>query len=113
MKEIKLLIAALYPISLLVLLVVELYFIQTHSVLSISDFIYWWILIGWVYMVVAFRLKPEYSLIPSFVLFILSALTASFGLSLVGETLMRTSFIGWIVSIVQALFDYKKQPVRK
>lgn len=76
---------------------------------SFESLIYWWLLVGWVFLIINFKWGSSASLIPVFLLFILGAFFATVGFREVAETTMRISFIGWLVGIVQALVEYKKR----
>lgn len=70
--------------------------------------IYWWILVFTIFMIWNFKLGSGFILWVAFLIFMLSALFVSIGLRSVGETLMRVSFLGWIIGLVQSAVEYKR-----
>ena len=75
--------------------------------LSISPFIYWWILLGWIFVVWQYKLKSIASLIFAFMLFLAAATVAVLGIRPLAEGMMRLSLLGWIVGIAQALLEFR------
>lgn len=71
---------------------------------------YWAILIIWILIIKVLRWDSGVSLKIAFVLFLISAALTVLTLSSVAETVMRVSFIGWLIGIFQALIEYIKQP---
>lgn len=69
---------------------------------------YWWILVFTIFMIWNFKLGSGFMLWSALLIFILSALLVSIGLRSVGETLMRISFLGWIIGLIQSMVEYKR-----
>lgn len=72
------------------------------------ELIYWLILILWIVAVRIFKKKSGSTLKLAFGLFIIAATLTVFGLRNLAEPVMRVSFIGWIIGLIQALIEYKK-----
>lgn len=70
-------------------------------------FIYWWVLVLIVLVGLSYHLKSRSYLSVSFAMFFLSALFTVIGLKETAETIMRLSFIGWIVGWFHAILEYK------
>lgn len=71
-------------------------------------FVYWWVLALFVLMGLSLRLKSQFYLVGFFALFFISALFTVVGLKQAGEVIMRVSFIGWAIGLIQSLVEYKK-----
>lgn len=75
---------------------------------NIFDFFaYWWLLILIVFLGLNLHFKSKIYLFAAFILFFASAVVTVNGFKEVGELIMRISFIGWIVGIVQSAIEYK------
>lgn len=98
-------------ISLLVIFVVLLIFqlgiLITNGNLSLESVIYWIILLLWADAVWYFKLRESYTFILAFILFVISAIFSIFGLFVFSEVIMRISFIGWVIGMIQAIAIYK------
>lgn len=70
--------------------------------------IYWWILIFTIFIIWNFKLGSGFILWVSFSVFMLSALFVIIGLRSIGETLMRVSFLGWVIGLIQSMVEYKR-----
>lgn len=73
-----------------------------------TDFLYWMVLFGWVLLIWNFKWKSSTTMIVALILFIFAALFTTLGFRDPGETTMRLSFIGWMVGVVQALVEYRR-----
>jgi ABC-type Fe3+ transport system permease subunit len=74
----------------------------------ISPFTYWTVLVGWLYVNYERKIKSKKSFVLAFGFFVISAVFGIFGARFVSEIIMKISFIGWVIGIVQALIEYKK-----
>lgn len=102
MKKSKLLVLTLIIVVGFMLIIMP-YF--GFPVLSLT---YWWILFFALFLLWNFHLSSRFTLWGSFILFILSALTTSLSLNMIGELIMRLSFLSLIIGFMQALAEYKK-----
>lgn len=112
-KLIKVLIVVVYIVVFLGVLTIQLWVNVAGVGFSVSSLIYWLILLAWLGFIWQFKWGCSVTLIFAFVLFVIAAAFAIFGLRGVGETVMRVSFIGWLVGIGQALVEYKKENDKK
>ena len=71
------------------------------------EFIYLVVTIVWLFWIFFYK-KGNYTFRLAFILFLTSALFAVLNLSIVAEQIMRISFIGWIIGIVNALIEHRK-----
>ena len=104
----KVLVVAMYLVILVALLGLQVWSKFIESGFSVVSFIYWMILFGWIGLIVNYKWSSSTSLVPALALFILGALLATIGFREIAETVMRISFIGWMVGITQALVEYKR-----
>lgn len=107
LKLVKVLVIVSYIVIFLGLFGLQIWAQSTGSRFSVSSLIYWWVLFGWLGLIYWFKWGSSASLTPAFILFIIAALLTTVGLRGIGETVVRISFIGWMVGIVQALVEYK------
>lgn len=107
-KTIKLTFVIFYLVVFVGLSVLQIWTKLSELGVSFESLIYWWLLIGWVFLIINSKWGSSASLIPAFFLFILGAGVAIIGLKGVAESIMRVSFIGWLVGITQALIEYRK-----
>ena len=105
-KVLKLLVAVIYIFIFCAVLFYEFIFKSRFSPPT-SFVIYWMIFIGWVAIVLNFRLVGRKSLKFAFYLFLISASTYVFGLESFSESIMRISLLGWIIGITQTLLESK------
>lgn len=103
----------LYLLLFIGLLIIQSLSLIFVSSLSVSSYIYWMIFLGWIFLIFKFRWKSSLSLLSAFILFIIAAILAIFRLNTAAETVMRVSFIGWMVGIGQALLEYRKEHDKK
>lgn len=103
----------LYLVLFIGLLVVQGLSLILASSFSVSSYVYWMIFLGWIFLALKFRWDSSYSFLPAFILFLIAAILATFGLNAVAETIMRMSFIGWLVGMGQALVEYKREHDKK
>lgn len=92
----------LLPIGWVLILTILMH-LQLLSVLPSVTIIYWWILLGWVYIVNVFHLNEIFSLLFSLALLVFTSFMMSLGLEIIGEEIARLSFILLLVGLVQAL----------
>lgn len=95
-------------ISILIIIVGLMGALMLKLDFSLWPLIYWWILVFTIFMVWNFELGSGFILWVSFSIFILSALFTSVGLRSIGETLMRVSFLGLIIGLIQSMVEYKR-----
>lgn len=106
MQLLKRLIVVGYAFVLIALLITEFRLEYFQSALSISTAIYFWILVGWVYLSVVFKLSSSFTGILALVIFFVGVLLTTLGFAVLGETVLRVSFIGWLIWFPQALLEY-------
>jgi hypothetical protein len=73
------------------------------------EIIYWIILIVWSIVAKVSKKDSGATLKVAFVLFLVSALLTILNIKDLAETVMRVSFIGWLIGLFQALREYIKQ----
>ncbi len=71
-------------------------------------FFYWWFWIFYVIFLWNYGYKATFTLKVAFTLFISSGLAVSINLLNLGEFLMRTSLLLWIIGLIQSLIEYKR-----
>ncbi len=107
-KFIKRFFVLIYVLIFLALIILDIWFQSTKTEFSVSSLIYWMILIGWLFSIWNFKLKSSFSLKTAFILFIVSAFIVTFGFTLIGELVMRISFIGWMIGGAHAFIEYNR-----
>ncbi len=112
-KLIKYFFVTLYLCWLFTLLLLQVLSYITGSGISFSSLIYWTILVGWIYLIWKLRLTSSFSFKAGLFLFVISTIFTILRLLLVAETIMRLSFIGFLIGIIQALIEYKRLNVKK
>lgn len=75
----------------------------------LKQFTYWWILAFTIFWIWTFKLSSGFILWVAFLIFILSALSVIVGQRSIGEILMRVSFLGWIIGLIQSMVEYKRE----
>ena len=108
-KLVKILAIFLYLIVFVGLLLLQLWSNLIGSGLSVSSYLYWLILIGWIFAILKLNFQSFVSLSVAFILFVFSAMMVILDFKELGETIMRISFIGWLVGLSQALIEYKRE----
>lgn len=108
MQLLKRLIAIGYALVLIALLVAEFRLEYFQSALSISAAIYFWILVGWIYVSVVFKLSCSITGMFALVIFFIGVVLTTLGFVSLGESVFRVSFVGWLIWFPQALFEYVK-----
>lgn len=81
---------------------------QLKDIISSLSFIYFWISLGWIFLIILFKLRSNPTFIISFTLFFISGFLSTFNLQNLAENFMRISLIGWMIGFTQALVEYKK-----
>lgn len=107
-KIIKFLVVGIYLTAFVVLILFQIWSILMSLDISVSPQIYWFSLVGWVFLIRNFKLRSSFSFKIGFVFFVLAAVFATFGFRIIAETIMRVSFIGFLIAIAQSLIEYKK-----
>lgn len=70
---------------------------------------YWMVLIFWILIVKNLKHDSGVTLKYALVLFVVSATFTVFDIRNIAEPIMRVSFIGWVIGIIQALIEYIKE----
>lgn len=78
---------------------------QFKNIILPEGFLYFWVVSGWIFLVLILRLKSRITFIIVFILFLISAFLTAVSLQSVAETVMRISLIGWLMGFVQALIE--------
>ncbi len=107
MRKIKTFLIIFYFLAFLGLLVLQVLAKISRWNISFESLVYWWILLGVLVLVIKKEIKSSFLLYPAFFLFIFALPFSIFGIFRIGETLMRLSFIAWLVGITLALLEYK------
>lgn len=102
-KKYKLIIIFFWIIILILLLVAQ--FIDPRLFYSL---IYWWVLLGWLFLIWQLKIDSRITLLIAMILFLVSATTTVLNFKFLAEVIMRFSFTGLMIGFVQALIEYKK-----
>lgn len=113
MRIIKLLVLTVFVVLFLGLFLFQAWLRVSKSYFSVEPLLYWLLFIAWITVLLNFKLRSVYALAVAFGLFLISAIMVTVGFSRIGEVAMRISFMGWIIGIIQALFEYKLNRVKK
>jgi len=105
----KVFVSLLAALLFIVLVIIQLWLQATNSLLLISNFVYWLILFAWIALIKLYKFESGLLMAIAFALILTSLILAIIGLPSIGETIIRISFIGWLVGIVQALLEYRKE----
>jgi len=108
MGKVKVIIFVTFGLVFMALIGLEIYWRILGSGLSVLPIIYWMILAIWVIVAINKKLRSDNSFFWAFGFFVISAVFGIFGARFVSEIIMKISFIGWVIGIVQALMEYKK-----
>lgn len=106
-RKLEIVFAALWFIILVIWVIISST-PRFRSIILPQPLFFWWILIGWIFLIYSFKFKSKPIFAISFILFLFSALLTTINLQSFAETIMRISFIGWIIGLVRALIEYKK-----
>lgn len=98
----------IYVAILLLLFLLQLWFIMHQLSLSLESLLYWLVLFGWVYAVVVYKKSSGVSLKVALSIFVIGAVLNLFNLFDISETFMKFSFIGWIIGLGQAVTEYMR-----
>lgn len=74
---------------------------------SFWSFVYWWLLAFVISIIWNFKVSSGFMLWVSFSVFLLSALLISIGFRVTAESLMRASFLGWLIGLAQSFNECK------
>lgn len=108
-KIIKILLLAMLLVIFFGLIIAEIWLNDLLSDLSISNYMYWVIFVTWIYIIAAFKVESRTSLVIAFVLYIAASFITIVGGDGYAEIIMRVSFMGWVLGIMQALLEYRKE----
>lgn len=72
----------------------------------IASLIYWLILMLFIFTIWLFKISSKIVLPISFGLFIIAGLLTTFNLTIMAEMIMRISLLGWLIGVIQAIFEY-------
>lgn len=111
-KVINLIIIVGYLLVLIIILFFQFWSYSFGMMLSYSPLLYWLILFGWLGFNYKFKWKSNVSLISAFIFYCIASFITILGLVGIGETVMRLSFIGWLVGVAQALMEYKQRLIK-
>ncbi len=70
-------------------------------------FVYWWLLVLMVFIGFILHFKSIAYFSVAFILFFVSAMLTTIGLREIAEVMMRISFIGLIIGLIQSVVEYK------
>ena len=96
-----------FVLLLLLLSISVSFFLYSEAAALAFALNYWIIFFFWMITIPIFHLKIKTSFILSFTFFIMSAFLVGLNIYELGETLMRISLIGWVVSLGYAFFRYR------
>lgn len=108
-KYLKKIFITIYFVLFTALSLFQVFLFVSNSSYSLSSYLYWFVLVGWIYKIREHRLTSASAFKVAFVLFIFAAMFAFLNLDKIGETVMRVSFIGWIIGFIQAIIEYRKE----
>lgn len=106
-KYLKNSLIVIYTVLFGVLILFQIFLLVSNSSYSISSYIYWLILVGWIYKIKEKRLSSDITLRVAFIISVIAVISHFLGLRFVSETIMRIGFIGWIIGLVQAIIEYR------
>jgi len=70
--------------------------------------LYWMLLFCWVGIIIYFKWGASVSMVIALTLFIIGSIISTLGLGNLAEEIFRVSFIGWLMGIIHALIEYKR-----
>lgn len=73
------------------------------------NLLYYFILFAWIFFIWLQKKDSKPTFKTAFALFITAASLTVLGLRDLAEPIMRISFIGWLIGILQALIEYRKE----
>lgn len=103
-KNINLLIVAIYLISFIGLVTLQIWITYTGSGLNLFTLLYWMILVGWLWTILYFHLHSNSSFVLGLVFFILGSALSVIGIGSVAEVFMKVSFIGFFCGGVSCIY---------
>lgn len=92
-----------------VLIILTFWLSLTDSNTAFVNFSYWAILSFIIYVIIRNGLSSHQVMRLAFTLTILGIILTTFGFSDFAEGVLKLSFIGWVLGIVQALIEYRKE----
>ncbi len=107
-KKIKPILISIYLLILFILVGIQSWAQIFELGFSVSSIIYWFIFVGWIFVLILFNKNSKLTLQLSLGMFIVGVVMFIFGFKVAAETLMRVSMIGWLIGVVQAVIEYKK-----
>jgi len=90
------------------LLLIELWARYAKVNFSISFLFYWMYLIALILVILIWKLTSDFSLKLAFILTLCGMFFAIFNISNLAEVILRLGFVGWIVGIIQAAVEFRK-----
>ena len=81
---------------------------REKTIAVLNTIYYWWVLVGLVFAIKAYRLNSDFLLKYSLILFLISVLIMLFSTIIISEFIASVSFVGFFVGIVLALFEAKR-----
>lgn len=112
-KFAKVAVLMFYCLFFIVIIFLQFWSNRISSSFSISPLTYWTILVGWLMLVLNYKWRSPNLMIQALIFFITGVFFATVGLKVLAEFVMRISFIGWIVGIIQRLIEYGKENTKK
>lgn len=106
-KKYKLIIIFFWIIILILLLVTQ--FIDPRLFYSL---IYWWVLLGWLFLIRQLKIDSRITFLTAMILFLVSATTTVLNFKFLAEIIMSLTFTGLMIGFVQAFIEYKKSGER-
>lgn len=76
--------------------------------IAIEKIYYWYLFIAWIVLIWKFKLGSGFSLGFGLLLFLISVFITIFGFVNAAEIIMRISFTGFLIGILQAFIEYNR-----
>lgn len=98
-----------YIFSIVLLVILQYLWSSRGYGIAVSSLTYWMIFVGWVYVTINKKFKSNVTFNIAFTLFFMASLFTIINMRVVGEIIMKLSYIGWLIGAFQALIEYKKK----
>jgi hypothetical protein len=107
MKIINKITYILYFFTLLMIVILSFWSRFYHVGINTDSLFLWWLLLGWVYIVYRFKIKPQISIVFGLSLYVSGIIISVLGFNELVEFLFKLSYISWIIGLISALVYYK------
>ena len=105
MKKIRITVIFLYFVFFVGLIFLYLWSKFKGYGIPAESIFYWWLLIGWLYLIYSSELTSRFSMGTGLFLYILGSVLTVISLETLGEFVFRISYIGWLIGVLQAIYE--------